>query len=224
MTLSEIVPWGRTLDEYSRMFALDETDLAKPILGVGDGPASFNAEINALGGQVVSIDPIYAFSAAEIEVRVEQTYPTIVDQVRQTAGRYRWEQFRDAEDLGRYRLVTMNRFLSDYELGRKTGRYVAGQLPTLSFPDQAFALSLCSHLLFLYSGHLSEQFHYASIKELLRVSADVRIFPLQTLNGQLSPYVTPVIEALTKESIRVERVPVTYEFQRGANEMLRIRY
>jgi len=224
MTLQEIVPWGRTLEEYIRMFALTEKDLTRKTLGVGDGPASFNAEVTARGGQVISIDPVYAFSAQEIEQRVQQTYLTVVDQIRLTADGYRWDQFKDADELGQYRLTAIKRFLSDYPTGKQQGRYLANQLPTLPFGERSFDLSVCSHLLFLYSKHLSLQLHYDSIKELLRVSNEVRIFPLQTLEGEQSPYLESIIKKLTDESIQVDRVPVAYEFQRGANQMLRIQF
>ena len=38
-------PWGRNLAEYSAMFKLSSTELEASILGCGDGPASFNAEM-----------------------------------------------------------------------------------------------------------------------------------------------------------------------------------
>jgi hypothetical protein len=66
MKLNEVVPWGRTLQEYKLMFALSDTDLNKKILGCGDGPASFNTEMTELGYSVVSIDPIYEFSVDQI--------------------------------------------------------------------------------------------------------------------------------------------------------------
>jgi hypothetical protein len=66
MKLSEIIPWGRTFAEYRLMFDLSDADLNKRILGCGDGPASFNAEMTELGYTVVSIDPVYQFSAPEI--------------------------------------------------------------------------------------------------------------------------------------------------------------
>ena len=44
------------------MFALSPDDLEKRILACGDGPASFNATGNANGGDIVSVDPQYAFS------------------------------------------------------------------------------------------------------------------------------------------------------------------
>ena len=45
-TLDKVVPWGRSFDEYQRMFALTENDLGLKIVGCGDGPANFNAEVD----------------------------------------------------------------------------------------------------------------------------------------------------------------------------------
>ena len=45
--LDQIVPWGRSFDEYVRMFGLTDLDLGKTILGCGDGPASFNATMRS---------------------------------------------------------------------------------------------------------------------------------------------------------------------------------
>lgn len=70
LVLQDIVPWGRSFDEYQRMFALDAADLGQRILGCGDGPAAFNAALTARGGQVVSVDPLYAFDAVQIHARI----------------------------------------------------------------------------------------------------------------------------------------------------------
>jgi len=43
--LEKVVPFGRSMDEYRKMFALTDGDLDRKILGVADGPASFNAEM-----------------------------------------------------------------------------------------------------------------------------------------------------------------------------------
>ena len=43
-TLADIVPWGRSYDEYRLMFGLDAADLAGRIVGCADGPARFNAD------------------------------------------------------------------------------------------------------------------------------------------------------------------------------------
>ena len=56
MKLNEVVPWGRTLQEYKLMFNLSEIDLNKKILGCGDGPASFNAEMTEPKGNINGIN------------------------------------------------------------------------------------------------------------------------------------------------------------------------
>src|SRR5262249_38616834 len=91
MKLSEVIPWGRSFAEYRRMFALTEEDFAGTILGCADGPASFKAEATALGRRVVSCDPLYAFSAGQIERRVEECYDVVISPVKQNPPRFRVE-------------------------------------------------------------------------------------------------------------------------------------
>ena len=222
MKLDEVVPWGRTLEEYRSMFSLSETDLNRKILGCGDGPASFNAEMTELGHSVVSIDPVYRFSAEQIERRVRATYEQVISQVKQNHQNYIWKNFQNADELGKARLSAMEKFLSDYEAGKASQRYLDQSLPNLEFSDEQFELCLCSHLLFLYSEQLSLDFHLASIHELLRVASEVRIFPLLKLNGEVSPYLKPVIEDLSNQGYSAQVQTVAYEFQKGGNQMLKI--
>jgi len=222
MKLEKVVPWGRTLEEYKSMFSLSETDLTAKILGCGDGPASFNAEMIELGHHVVSIDPIYQFSAEQIEQRVRATYELVVSQVKQNSSHYIWKNFQDADELGKARLNAMEKFLLDYDSGKVAGRYLYQSLPSLEFVNDQFELCVCSHLLFLYSEHLSFDFHAASIHELLRIAPEVRIFPLLKLDGEPSPYLELVLEELSKKGCSVQVQSVTYEFQKGGNQMLRI--
>ena len=70
MELSKVVPWGRSSNEYREMFSLSEVDLKIKILGCGDGPACFNAEMSKSGGNVISVDPIYQFNAEQIHSRI----------------------------------------------------------------------------------------------------------------------------------------------------------
>ena len=223
MTLDQIVPWGRSLSEYQRMFAMTDADLAGTILGCGDGPASFNAELTAQGGNVISIDPIYAFSAAAIRQRVQETHRTIVDKVKLTPDDYLWTEFRNPDALGAHRLATMERFLADYEDGKAADRYQTQAVPTLTFPDGHFTLALSSHFLLLYTEQLSFAFHCAAVRELCRVAQEVRIFPLLDLACQRSAHIEPLQTYLANLGYmaRIEQVP--YEFQRGGNQMLRIK-
>lgn len=222
MKLNEVVPWGRNLAEYRLMFNLSETDLNTKILGCGDGPASFNAEMTKLGYSVISCDPIYQFSAQEIRERVEAVYDRVISQVKQNAHRYIWKNFRDADELGKCRLATMESFLADYEEGKKQRRYLPESLPDLDLPDNQFDLCLCSHFLFLYSQQRSLDFHLASIKELLRVAREVRIFPLLQLDCQPSPYVESVLQEVDRLGWQGQIIAVDYEFPKDGNKMLKI--
>jgi hypothetical protein len=222
LALADVVPWGRSFTEYRAMFALSETDLAGRILGCGDGPAGFNAQLTRQGGRVVSVDPLYSFSGREIQDRIRETFTVVLDQVRKNEQDFVWSAIPDLDSLGRTRREAMDLFLADYRQGKEEGRYRAGQLPELDFPDQSFALALCSHFLFLYSAQRSKELHIKAVLELCRVAGEVRIFPLLELSGRLSRHCEDVFQALDRAGYtwRVERV--AYEFQRGGNEMLRI--
>ena len=221
-TIDNVYPWGRSLDEYRRMFALSEADLSLDVLAVADGPASFNAELTRLGGRATSCDPLYRFSAAEIRSRVEATRDVMIDLVRREAHRFVWDRIRSPEELGRLRTAAMQTFLDDYEHGLDEGRYLDRSLPDLAFPRDHFDLALCSHFLFLYSDDFPLKFHLASIRALMTVAQEVRIFPLLNMSGGPSPHLDAVMSALRKLGLHAARQPVDYEFQRGGNQMLRV--
>jgi len=222
-TLDQVVPWGRSFGEYRRMFALTDDDLRLRIVGCGDGPASFNAEATRRGAAVVSCDPIYRYDAGEIRARVASTCHEILEQTRRNADEFVWTEIQSVEELGKLRMAAMDVFLSDYEAGRSQARYIDAELPDLPFQDSSFDLALCSHLLFLYTAQLGEAFHRLAIREMCRVATEVRVFPLLALGATPSPLVAPVIDELAGcgFAVSIERVP--YEFQRGGNQMMRLR-
>lgn len=221
MELSEVVPWGRSFSEYKEMFSLSSDDIRKKILGCGDGPAGFNAELSANGGDVISIDPIYQFSAVQIQSRIEKIYPKIMDQVSRNKEDYVWKSIRDVKELGEVRMEAVRVFLNDYENALETGRYLNASLPILPFKNGEFDLALCSHYLFLYSDHVNQEQHIESMKELCRVAKEVRVYPLLSIsNNKMSPHLAPVMKALEVGGINVSLVSVKYEFQKGATEML----
>jgi len=221
-TLNDIVPWGRQLDEYVEMFALCEADLAKRILGCGDGPASFNAELTGRAGRVVSVDPIYRFSPEEIRRRVDETYDVVMEQTRRNAHEFVWNRIPSIDELGRMRRRAMEAFLADYRRGRAEGRYVDASLPQLPFAEREFDLALCSHFLFLYSEQLSADFHVESIEELCRIAGEVRIFPLLELGSKRSRHLDAVLTRLRNDGLDVRVEAVSYEFQRGGNQLLKV--
>ncbi len=231
MKLDKVVPFGRSLDEYIKMFNLSSEDLPKRILGVGDGPASFNAEGTTKGYNITSIDPIYQFDGAEIKQRFDEVVDNIIDQIIATPNNWVWSYHKNPQELKASRIKTLEIFLQDYQQGKQAGRYQAQELPNLNFVEQSYDLALCSHFLFLYSAQcdpkgkhmLNRDFHVAAIAEMLRVSQEVRIFPLLTLMQETSPYLDFVIDKFSNLGYSVAIAKVPYELQPGANEMLVIR-
>jgi hypothetical protein len=222
-TLDQVVPWGRSYDEYIQMFKLNDQDLKSQILGCGDGPAAFNARLTKMGGQITSCDPVYKFSTEQLKSRVSETYATIMTQLEKNKSDYIWKNFSSVENLGATRMMAMNEFFSDFDAGKDSGRYVPGELPNLPFKNNQFDIALSSHFLFLYSTHFSEDFHLQAINEMLRVAKEVRIFPLLALDGNTSPYVKPLSDLLIKNGFDVSKQKTSYEFQKNGNEMLSIK-
>ena len=222
-TLKNVVPWGRSFAEYVAMFALSGDDLRKRILGCGDGPASFNALLTRQGGSVLSVDPLYRFSVEDIRRRIRETFGSVMEQTRKNMHEFTWTSIQTLDDLGRLRMAAMEEFLSDYPQGAAQGRYVDGELPHLPFADGEFDLAICSHLLFLYSEQFSETFHVASIRELCRVAGEVRVFPLLELGARTSRHLPAVVAGLNAEGYAMTIVPVPYEFQRGGNQMMKVK-
>lgn len=221
-TLDRVVPWGRPFGEYARIFSLTARDLERRILGCGDGPAAFNAAMRKRGKFVVSVDPIYQFTGAEIRRRVEEVYPQMMEQLLAHRDTYNFTDIASPEHLGQIRLGAMREFLEDFEPGKAEGRYLNCALPSLPFADGSFDLALCSHVLFTYSEHLSCDFHCEATVEMCRVAEEVRIYPLLAMSGERSPHLPAVCEAVRRRGCRCQVESVDFEFQRGANEMLRI--
>ena len=168
MTLDEVKPWGRSLEEYRQMFNLTSSDLNVNILGCGDGPASFNAEMGKLGHKVVSVDPLYTFSKGEIERRVRETYAPILSQARASADRYVWKRFPTLEALGRARLRAMKTFLADFDAGLAEGCYLPRALPSLGFANGQFSLALLPPAVFVLGTVVARLSRHVSCRTLAR--------------------------------------------------------
>ncbi|MHB1605034.1 MAG: hypothetical protein ACYCTV_01380 [Leptospirales bacterium] len=222
-TLDEVVPWGRSFEEYRGMFNLTREDLELNVLGCSDGPASFNALLTKRGGRVVSVDPLYRFSREEIMGRIAQVFDRVLEETRKNAHEFVWKTMGSVEALGQVRQAAMNEFLEDYPKGSLENRYVEAELPALPFEKGEFGLALCSHFLFLYSQHLSLEFHLQSIRELCRIAEEVRIFPLLELGAVRSRHLDFVKKQIEEEGYHISVDSVPYEFQRGGNQMMRIR-
>lgn len=217
----DVVPWGRSYNEYLKMFDLNENELRLKILGCGDGPASFNYKCNKRGGSVTSIDPIYHLTKEEIKKRIEETYDDILNQTRENREKFKWDTIKSVDELGKIRMEAMGIFLDSYAQGKKEKKYIPASLPSIPFQDSEFDIALSSHFLFLYTDNLSYDFHVISIREMLRVAHEIRIFPLLDVNSNKSPYVQQIIEEFQHKRVEIRKV--NYEFQIGGNELLIIK-
>lgn len=222
LKLDSVVPWGRSLEEYIKMFYLTYNDLKRKILDCAGGPASFNAEMTRRGHQVISCDPIYQFSANTIAKRIEETYPTVINGAVANQDKFVWTEIESPAKLGEIRMAAMRQFLEDFSLGCRERRYVTAELPHLPFKTSQFDLALCSHFLFLYSEQFSVRFHIDAIAELCRVAKEVRIFPILNMSGEVSPQLEPVIKELKERGYSLQIRRVSYEFQRGGNQLLHV--
>ncbi len=219
---TDVVPWGRSFEEYLEMFSLTQVDLDKRIIGVGDGPASFNACMFQKGKKTISADPIYQFSEQQIRQRIRETYPTVISQTRENMDKFIWDKIPSLDALAHTRMSAMEEFCKDFEIGKEQGRYINASLPFIPFADHTFDLVLSSHLLFFYSDNRDLDFHLESVEELLRIGKEVRIFPLVDLNSKPSPHLDAVEDRLRSLGYQYSIEQVQYHFQKDGNEMLRI--
>ncbi|MBI2422204.1 MAG: SAM-dependent methyltransferase [Candidatus Hydrogenedentes bacterium] len=221
--LDTVVPWGRSFDEYVRMFNLGASELERSILGCGDGPASFNSEAYARGVRIISVDPLYHHSAQEIRRRISDVRPGLMEQLRLHADAYCWDLITSPAELERLRMQAMASFLEDYALGLEEGRYLPYSLPNLPFRHGAFDLALVSHFLFTYADQLRPSFHLNALLECLRVAQEVRVFPLVNHDGTPVKWLPALTSALAQQGFTSRIQQVDYEFQKGANTMLVVR-
>src|SRR5436309_13081872 len=139
LQLDRIVLLGRTFEEYRRYFLLETDDLVgKRVLDVAGGVSSFCAEANELGINVTSFDPIYSLSPEKIRERSEPD----LESVYRTIGSvptYRWGYYKNPEYMRELRKRASTIFLREYRI--HPYRYVAVELPSLSFADGEFELT-----------------------------------------------------------------------------------
>jgi hypothetical protein len=223
VTLDRILIWGRPFDEYMDMFALSDEDLEKRFLDCASGPASFNSSLTIRGGRVISFDPIYCLSNGKISSRINEAYNIITGQFEEAMmGNYSMEPYHNSfENYWQLHINAMKEFLWDYNDGQREGRYIHGSLPALPFKDKEFDIALCGNLFFIYGHVLSEEFHIQSIKELCRVSSEVRIYPLtELLSSKKSRYLEMILEELSEGAYQAKLVKTPYKLKKDANEML----
>lgn len=222
LDLERIVFIGRTFEEYLDMFSLSEKELqGKKILDCPAGACSFTAVGNKLGLDVIACDIAYYHSVEDLKNKGLQDIEHAMEHMKKAENNYKWDYLNDIEGLRRRRLSAWRDCTND--MSEYNGRYIPVTLPSLPFKNSEFDMLLSAHFLFMYADRLDYQFHIKTINELLRVSKEIRIFPLVDLEGKRYEHLDKIISYLANIGCTVEEVKVPYEFQINANSMLKVK-
>ena len=220
--LDRVVLLGRTFEEYRRYFLLEPEKLVgKRVLDVAGGVSSFCAEANERGIHVTSFDPIYSLPPDKIRERSEPDLESVYRAIGNVPT-YSWGYYKNPEYMRELRKRASTIFLSDYKTHPE--RYVAGELPRLSFADAEFDLTLVSYFLFAYQDRLSYEFHRDSVLEIMRVTlGEARIYPTVTFEAQPSDYVPILRSDPALKRFEFAEIKTDFEFLVNSNSFLRVR-
>ncbi len=225
MELEDVAFIGRTYAEYMDMFAMEEKIfLDGPVLDCPAGSSSFTAEACTRGHRVTACDMLYNLPVRELEEKGNRDITLIGQKMEETAHLFRWDYYGDKKGHMGHRVAALSRFVADYPAGGKKGRYVRAELPHLPFADKSFTLALSSHFLFLCGDRLNPGSHAESLMEMARVSSgEVRVYPLQGLDGKPYPHMEEVLNMLEQNGISAEIRFTPFKFFRGADKMLALK-
>lgn len=210
---------SRSFEEYVAFFDLDPERLPRTIIDVSAGASGFTAEANRRAAQAVAADPAYALGDAELRAVVRDSVAQGACMIEENRVRFTYDWYGGADRRTHLRAAALSDFLTDRAVHPE--RYVTAELPTLPFPDASFDLALCSHLLFTWSQVFDAAWHQAALAELLRVSAEVRVFPLALRgSGAEIPFLSEVLDQVRRTGANVEVRETSYEFQTGVRDVL----
>lgn len=224
LDIDRIAFFGRTYAEYLSMFDLNEHLLRQgAILDCPAGASSFAAEARQLGLDVTACDILYTLPADELIEKGKKDMQHVFEKFDEASHLYVWDYYRNKGEVMALRSKALEIFADDFINGLKEGRYIQAKLPNLPFPDKSFSLVLSGNFLFLYGDRLDLDFHKACIKEHIRIcSGEVRIFPLIGLDAKSYPHLNDILLFLDLDGIKVEIVEVPFEFQHGANQIMKL--
>ncbi len=204
------------------MFSLSIEGLrGERILDCPAGACSFTAVGSEQGLDVTACDIAYNHSGADLQNKGLRDIDHAMEHMAHVKNHYVWDYFKDLHGLRKHRMSALTDCARDMK--EFNDRYVPVTLPCLPFKDEEFDIILSAHFLFMYADRLDEDFHQKTIAEFLRVSKkEIRIFPLVDLEGKRYEHLDTFINCLEDKGCRVEEIKVPYEFQTGANSMLKI--
>ncbi|MEM8549697.1 MAG: hypothetical protein AAGF10_02805 [Verrucomicrobiota bacterium] len=215
--IDHILFMGRTYEEILQVFALEEEDIRdKRVLDCNSGPDAFVGEANRRGFTVTGCDPLYTKPVEEILDIGRRDTEHFLERAHgneASAGKL------DVEAFAQDKLKAMDQFAKDFA----AGHHIAGALPELPFEDDAFDLALSGHFLFLATspslgGMVNTEtfdlaFHRRAVRDLLRVSREVRLFPCCRIGepSVLHPYAARLIGELASDGHQIGLLENVYD-------------
>ena len=160
--------------DYKTIFSLSEKDLQDSILEIPDYYSSFNSELTEIGGRVVSCSSLFNLLESEVT-------ETLTIDIKNNIDDFAKKNANTPEIVNAF--VKKNekilvKFLNSYKKDVNKTNYIGCDILELPFTEGQFILALCCNNLF--GANIDSNFNrdLSLIKELLRVSNQVRIFPL----------------------------------------------
>jgi hypothetical protein len=218
--LGELAVTPRPLSDYRNMFLIDDAELvAGPILDCPAGASPLGAQVRALGGTVVSVDPAYSASREDLVVRARADLDRISEWARANPAQVNWSYIGSLTTAFQHWKTAIDAFEADYHPDGE--RYVAASLPELPFPDDHFDLTLSSHLLFVYPDFFDFDTHVRWLLELNRVTrGEVRVYPLVDSAARPYPQLADVRAVLAEHGVRTSLHRAACAFNVGGDELL----
>ncbi len=212
--------WIYDFSDYQQMYDLTQADFAKAILDFSAGISSFNSAATARGMNVVSVDPAYHLSGADMHSHAVALLHRTISQLEANPTRLQNQSVSMCQKIESLWEKTEKVFLQDYAAGKSQQRYQSIQLPSFPYKTLQFQLALCTDYVFHHA--LSREKVHTILKELARVAEEVRIFPLLDNNGKMPAELGPLMLYFQQKNYGIEVREVPYHTLKGGNAMLRI--
>lgn len=222
-TLNEdIIPaWIHGLEEYQQIFDLTDADWQKSILDFPGSISCFNAEAHGQAPRIVSADAIYNKSPEEMQAYAEVRFQREKSRLEERGDDILQRGSEGVESVVAMWSGNKDKFLADYPNGKSENRYQHVVMPELPYERHQFDLALCSDYVFNRSAQNNCE-PSDVIRELCRVAAEARIFPLFDEKGEIAASLGPVMLELQQNHYGIEIREVKFQNLKGGNAMLRV--
>ncbi len=206
--------WIYNLDDYKKVFALSDADLQKTIVDFPGYFSSVNAEVTALGGKIISVDPLYHLSPQEMEAKVRESLKNGQRDLQKNSNILVSNHDNSIDQITDKWRENAEKFLLDYSIGKQQGRYLTyEELPKEKLND----LLLAADFLFKNAENNIEKI----MEQLCRLAVEVRIFPLSEVE-QISSQLGPLMLVFQNRNFGVEVRAISYPLRADGQAMLRI--